>query len=361
MPLTTTEPTSATEADLVSVIVRSTQRPSLAAALASIAAQDHPAVEVVVVGASGPAHPVLPDRCGPLPLRFVACARRMNRPAAANAGLDAATGGWITYLDDDDVLLPGHLSGLMAARSTAPEAGVIHCWARAMFADGNVRRVGQPFNLAQLYERNFMSLSTSVFARSLAERGCRFDEALDIFEDWDMFLQIAQFARFHFVPRETFLWNADAGGSGAGGGANHDGAAFARFRDLVYAKWAARHDALIDHVLPLLRSGADAHRLGDHATAEGHCRDALVVSPNDPWVLNLLASIERATGRGAEARRTQELAVAVRGNDPALVFNLALLCRAQGDIEMARRCCDRALALDANFVPAQKVRAELGA
>lgn len=346
---------------LVSVIVRSMARPSLSAALASIAAQDCPGIEIVVVAASGPTHPALSDRCGTLPLRFVPCARQMDRPAAGNTGLDAATGDWITFLDDDDLLLPGHLSGLIAARGTAPDAGVIHCCARAVFADGSVQRFGQPFSLSQLYERNFMHLSTAVFSRTLTERGCRFDGALAIHEDWDLFLQMAQLTKFHFVPRETFHWNADAGGSGAAGGTNQDDATFARYRDLVYAKWAGRRDALIDRVLPLLRAAAEEHRLGDHATAEGRCREALATSPNDPWVLNLLASIQRATGRAAEARRTQEFAVAVRGQDPALVFNLALLCRAQGDIDMARRCCNRALALDAGFAPAQKVRAELGA
>jgi len=355
------EPKSATGPDSVSVIVRSTARPSLGAALASIATQDHPRIEVVVVAASGPNHPALPDRCGPHPLRIVPCALKLNRPAAANAGLDAATGDWITFLDDDDVLLPGHLSGLMAARLAAPDAGVIHCWARAVFADGSVERFGQPFSLTQLYERNFLSLSTAVFERTLAERGCRFDEALAIHEDWDMFLQLAQHTTFHFVQRATFQWHADAGGSGAGGGANHDGATFARYRDLVYAKWASHRDALIDRVVPLLRAAAECARQGDHATAEGRCRDALAISPNDPWALNLLASVQRAAGRGPEARRTQELAVAVRHQDPALVFNLALLCRAQGDIAMARRCCDRALALDADFTPARKVRAELAA
>jgi Flp pilus assembly protein TadD len=61
----------------------------------------------------------------------------------------------------------------------------------------------------------------------------------------------------------------------------------------------------------------------------------------------------------SEARRTQEFAVAVRPSDPAFVFNLALVCRAQGDIALARRCCDQAIALDAGFAPAERLRAEL--
>ena len=249
----------------------------------------------------------------------------------------------------------------MAARADAPEAGVIHCFARATFADGRAQRFGQPFCLVQLYARNFMHLSTAVFTRSLLARGCRFDETLLTHQDWDFFLQAAQFVSFHFVPRETFVWHADAGGSGAGGGANQDDETFARYRDLVLAKWARHRDALIDRVEPLLHSAAQAAGQRDFVAAEARCREVLAISPNDPWALNLRASIERATGHQREASRTQQLAVAVCPHDPTLTFNLALLYRAQGEIDLARRCCDRAMALDADFAPAKKLKAELAA
>ncbi len=180
-------------------------------------------------------------------------------------------------------------------------------------------------------------------------------------EDWDFFLQVAQRASFHFVPVETFAWHADVGGSGAGGGANQDDANFARFRDLVYAKWAAHRDALIARVEPLLRAAADASASGDVAAAQARCDEALAISPNDPWALNLRSGVERATGRLRESRRTQQLAVAVCPHEPALTFNLALVYRAHGQIELARRCCDRVMALDANFEPARQLRAELAA
>ena len=68
---------------------------------------------------------------------------------------------------------------------------------------------------------------------------------------------------------------------------------------------------------------------------------------------------QMAEGRMAEARRTQEFAVALRPGDPAFVFNLALVCRAQGDLTLARRCCDKAIALDGAFAPAERLREEL--
>lgn len=328
---------------LVSVVVRSTARPTLGVALDSLAAQDYGNVEVVLVAASGASHPAAPARCGAFPIRFVASSEWLTRPEAANAGIDAATGDYVTFLDDDDVYDADHLSGLVQA--TAADAGVVHSYARAIFRDGSVRRVGCPVAHMQLFDRSFLHLSAALVPRSLVAQGCRFDPQFEILEDWDFVLALAPRTRFAFVPRETFEWNADAGNSGAGGGSNEDNARFARYRDLVYAKWRAAHDALVDRVQPKLQQAAAAAQRGDLARAEATCREVLAFSQNDPWALNLLAMVERAGGRLGQARATQELAVAVRPGDPDLVYNLALLCREGKDIDAARRYAAHAASL----------------
>lgn len=340
-------------ASRISVIVVSRGRAALDTALASIAAQEYPDVDVVVVAANAE-HPPVADRCGAHPVRFLPAESTIGHAIAANRGLDGATGEWIGFLDEGDEYLPGHLRSLMAARSAAPDAGVVYSFARAVQADGEVRRFGQPFSLAQLYAVSFIHLSAAIFHRSLLAQGRRFDETLALHHDWDMLLQIAQNTTFRFSPHDGSQWNLAAAWEGSTE-AEHDRMSM-RDRDLVYAKWVSRRDALIDQVEPMVRSAAEWSQQGDHLAAEACCRDVLAVSPNDPWALNLLASIQRTTGRVGEARRTQELAVAVRPQDPALVFNLALLCRAQGDLELARRCCDHAIALDESFEPAARLR-----
>ncbi|HET9668909.1 MAG TPA: glycosyltransferase family A protein, partial [Casimicrobiaceae bacterium] len=106
---------AAATAPLVTIIVRSIGRDSLREALASIGLQDYPRIDVVIVAACGvDDHPPLPASIGPHPLRIVGGDERLSRPRAANAGLDAAAGDWITFLDDDDVLLATHVSGLVA-------------------------------------------------------------------------------------------------------------------------------------------------------------------------------------------------------------------------------------------------------
>ena len=243
---------SDTSSPLVSLIVRSSARMSLRAALDSIAGQDYPQLEVIVVAASGRDHPALPDRIGAHPLRLVKSDVRLSRPQAANAGLDAARGDWITFLDDDDLLLSGHVAGLAAARRNARGARLIYTLALGRFADGHTETWGRPYALSELYERNFIHLSTALFARSLVADGCRFDEAFEIMQDWDFFLQCAQLTPFHFEPRQTFEWRVDLGTSGTGVGGNKDAARFARFRDAIYAKWGARRQALAAQVKQLV-------------------------------------------------------------------------------------------------------------
>lgn len=315
---------------LVSIVVRSMARSSLQDALASIGAQDYPHIEALVVAACGPTHPTPPDRAGAHPVRLVPGERPCTRPQAANAGLDAARGDWITFLDDDDVILPAHVSGLVEVRRNAGAAKLVYTLARARFANGGEKTVGQPFALHELYERNFIHLSMSLFSRELCALGCRFDESLEILQDWDFFIQCAQHTRFHFEPRQTFEWRAEAGDSGAGAGMNQDDARFATFRDRIYAKWAASFDALVDTVGTRLANAGQRAKSGDLAGAEAICREVLAISQNDPFALNMLAMVQRAAGRRNDALATQQLACAVRPHDKSLAYNLSLLRRTPG-------------------------------
>lgn len=347
-------------APLVSVVVRSVARPSLAAALASIGEQEYPRIDVVVVAASGRFHPSVTQWAGPHPVRLVESEAPLSRPAAANRGLAATRGEWITFLDDDDRFLAGHIAGLVAARARAQGAKVVHTLASAVFRDGRVERFGQPFSLSQLYDRNFIQLSTALIARDLLSAGCHFDESLPIHEDWDFFLQLAQHTVFHFEPLQTFEWHAEAGTSGAAGGTNQDAAAFAAVRDRVYAKWGARHEALLDHTRRVLGAARESAALGDVEAAAARCRDGLRVSPNDPHLLGFLAMLALRGERPADALRLQGAAVSVCPQDANQHFNLAVVLLAQHAVDAARRALGNALRLDPSHVRARAKLAELG-
>ncbi len=342
------------DAPVVSIIVRSMARPSLQAALASLAAQTHPAIDVLVVAACGPSHPALPDRAGPHALRLVRSEAPLSRAAAANAGLDAALGEWIGFLDDDDRVDPSHVAGLLDA-ATRAGAPVITSLARMRLADGSLRNWGQPYATMELFERNFLHLSTVLFAHDLLDAGPRFDPGFDIMEDWDFFLQLAGHARFASCGLRSFEWNADAGDSGAGGAGNNDPLRFAVTRDRIHAKWQPARDALAARLDPLLVRAGEALAAHDLARAETLCREVLGLAVNEPHALTMLAMIADMHGRRDEALSLATLAASVRPHEPSFLHNLARLVAASGDVPRARRLAEHALRLAPDFAQAHSL------
>lgn len=247
---------------LVSILVRSMDRPTLERALASIAAQDYPNLEVVVVAAD-PAHRALPETCGAYPLRFVPTVRPLKRAEAANVALEAARGDWFNFLDDDDELLPNHVSRLRAALEAEPEFRLAHAISQDIDADGRtVALHGGRFKPWRQLDTGFFRPCAAMFASTLLDDGAMFDARFEILEDMDFFVQCAALTPFLFVGEVTTRYHVDAGNSGAGRGTNRDEprleAAFAVLRE----KWAdlekrlrASAEFRAEHALFLIENG----------------------------------------------------------------------------------------------------------
>ena len=276
---------------LISVIVRSMDRPSLAAALQSIAAQDASAVEVVLVNARGPAHGPVPAAAGVHPLRRIDAGHALPRPAAANAGLDAAQGRRVIFLDDDDVFLPGHLSRLAAALDTQPDA--VAAYADVDYGhDGPEGWVSEhvfaaDFDPLRLRFENFLPLHAVLVDRgSEARRACRFDESLDLFEDWDWWLQLTRLGPFVRVAGISARYVAATGG---GSGVFADDGVATPARERLLLKWLAL-DAPADR-LRLLRALQDEYRAAHQAA------DQLALAQQTERNLrDMLATREREAG-----------------------------------------------------------------
>ncbi len=193
---------------LVSIITRSMDRPSLGQALASVALQTHDQVEVILVNAKGGVHRDPGAQCGRFPLRIVnQGGAPLSRPRAANAGLDAAQGRHLAFLDDDDAFDPDHLSHLVAATQAEGEGAVVYAGVRCIDKSDpqqTVSRVfGEPLQcVAQLLAGNFIPIHAPLFPAYLRQHA-RYDETLATYEDWDFWLQLAQHARFVYTHRVT--------------------------------------------------------------------------------------------------------------------------------------------------------------
>ncbi len=219
---------------LVSILIRSMDRDCLAQALDSVSLQTYPHIEVVVVAAR-PEHRPLPGHCGPFALRLVQTDAPLPRGHAANRALTQARGDWLLFLDDDDWLMPGHIARLAQVATRQPEALAVYTGISLVDAQG--RPMGQtfdlPFDAIRQMAGNLAPIHAVLFSAKVLALGCRFDESLALYEDWDFWLQLARLAPMVHLPGVSAVYRIhDSSGVHAEPGPT--GAAAA----LVYEKWA---------------------------------------------------------------------------------------------------------------------------
>ncbi|MCH9649127.1 MAG: PIG-L family deacetylase [Deltaproteobacteria bacterium] len=205
------QPMEVREGPLVSVVVRTFDRPEfLTEALESLASNTYRQVEVVVVNDGG-SPPVLSEDL-PFAVRQVNLDSNQGRSAAANAGVEASTGDFVTFLDDDDLAAPEHLETLVGLVSAA---GVRVAYTDAAVGvyelDGSGRWAcierrlpySRDFDLDLLRLDNYIPFNTLLIERQLLVETGPFDTDLPFFEDWEMLLRLAEKTRFHHLPRVT--------------------------------------------------------------------------------------------------------------------------------------------------------------
>lgn len=181
---------------LVSVLIRSMDRPDLDRALDSVAIQTWPRVEVVVVNAKGPGHRALPAWCGRFPMRLIDSDEPLHRSAAANLAMDCANGSALLLLDDDDWLDADHLHKLATALHARPDAIAAVTGARAVDIDGICVHEWHEPTVQRLLLGNQMPIMSVLFRKNTTASAPRFDSLLDLFEDWDFWLQIRMQGEF---------------------------------------------------------------------------------------------------------------------------------------------------------------------
>jgi GT2 family glycosyltransferase len=210
----------------VSVIVRTKDRPRLLAeALDSLRRQTMSDFETLIVDDGSALERALLEPPPGRALRVVKPEPPGGRSRALNAGLAAARGRYVAYLDDDDLFLPEHLETLVRFLEGSDEYRVAYTSVeqieQTLGEDGGYHDAGlratyeRDFDAVRLLSSNFIPLIALMHERSLVEKvGC-FDEAFDLFEDWDFLIRLSGAHRFHHVATVTAIYRVRDDGSNA--------------------------------------------------------------------------------------------------------------------------------------------------
>ncbi|GEM_PF-753030 len=183
---------------------------TLGETLASVLAQSHAALDVVVVDdGSTDATAAIATGTGDPRVRLIR-QERGGVAAARNAGLAACYGEAVAFLDADDVWRPEMVAALLAALSAGrPSVGLAYCWSALIDEQGVIlpgkhcagRHAGPVW--PALVTGNFIGNASAVLVHRDCLETVRFTGQAGIqgAEDWRFYLDIAEHWHFALVPR----------------------------------------------------------------------------------------------------------------------------------------------------------------
>ncbi|MEP6483183.1 MAG: glycosyltransferase [Rudaea sp.] len=312
---------------LVSILIRSMDRPTLDRAIASAVNQSWQNLEIVVVAACGSAHRKLPEKMSGRDVRLIVPQpdRKLPRPDAANLALESARGEWLNFLDDDDELLPQHIETLIRSPRDNDERIV---YSRAIVRDRDGKNTG--FCGVDALRSRFrydspMTPNAMLFHRSLIDAGARCDPEFAIYEDHDLFVSLASRSAMRFVDEATCIWYAHDGESGCGHGANNGMGRRGELSEKMVRKWFKQFDAWDAEPGALLTTGQQLLKNGDILAAQDCLERALRRTPNDVNALNLCGMANLHAGNADRAESLLLTALRKLPTHTLLRENLALI------------------------------------
>lgn len=181
--------------------------PFVAKAVASVRAQGHGDVEILVVddGSTDGTQEVLKHLEQSDGIRWFQ--RSHGGPARSrNFGIEAARGHYIALLDCDDVWLPGKLAAQLAIMRTRPEVGLVHTDFDVRFEDGTleerVRARSSREPMVQAFAGGHVALpSTLLIRKSVLDQVGRLDPELYGSEDSDLTIRLFRVTSFECIDQ----------------------------------------------------------------------------------------------------------------------------------------------------------------
>jgi GT2 family glycosyltransferase len=203
--------------------VHNPDRAWLEAAIESVLRQVYPHLELCIADdASAHAHvrAVLELAAADPRVRVVYRTEQGGIAAASNSALQVATGEFVGFIDNDDVLRPHALYAMAAYVREHPESDVVYSDEDKLLPDGSF---GAPtfkpdFSPDRLLAENYINHFTMV-RRTLAATVGGFREGFDGSQDHDLMLRVTEAARHvGHVPDVLYAWRMAPGSTAVSAG-----------------------------------------------------------------------------------------------------------------------------------------------
>jgi glycosyltransferase involved in cell wall biosynthesis len=206
----------------VSIIITTHNRPHmLARAIESAREASQGDVEVVVVDDAS-SDETASVCCSISDINYVRVERNQGVAGARNLGILASHGDYLSFLDDDDLRLPGSLDRQVEALAPFPESGFIYGQALLSNQDGMATGDIYPALCPQgdvfweLLAQNFVPCGATVFRRSCLFRVGLLDDAIPGIDDWDLWLRLAELYTVRALTEPVMIWRQSTPVSGQG-------------------------------------------------------------------------------------------------------------------------------------------------
>jgi glycosyltransferase involved in cell wall biosynthesis len=352
-----TSDTSPREEPCISVICRTLGRAQLTQALESVAAQRYRNIELLVVDAKGNGLPDWAAALAAANASVISQQQPLPRAEAANVGLEAASGDYLLFLDEDDWIAEDHIEKLLARLSANPDLIGAYSDTRKMQLDGEPTDevFARDFDRTLFLRDNYIPIHALLFSRLVVDKGCRFDVQFEIFEDWDFWLQAIQYGDLARVEGISAFYReggqSQTGGSKASDRYNlHTVSGAGRVR--LFEKWLPAFSGehfnamlgALDSTIEDLSDSARQHAKRAHEQALLAQQQAALADEQRRHVSAL--SQQLSTAQNEADRAHAELRVALEKNDAANKQAIALsisLSALQRQVDWAQQALTRDL------------------
>ncbi|MEI7026529.1 glycosyltransferase family 2 protein [Paenibacillus sp. y28] len=210
----------------ISVIIPTYNRPAaLCEALESLARQTYRNFEAIVVNDAGQSVDFVRELYGDLTITVLNQERNRKHVHARNRGITHASGEYIMFLDDDDMILPDHMermaAELQACDFVYSDAEIFDYRVEGRTRVPTARKIfAYRFDMELMVKFNTFISTGCLYRKSIHDEMGLLDTEMYAYWDWDWILRVADRYRVKRVAAASALYAFVMGDAAPQAGAN---------------------------------------------------------------------------------------------------------------------------------------------